>query len=160
MAKKPLVDVFTSFFKRGVISSMWSSSTAYVAGQYAIYNNYIYRCTKNASAGTVPTNTAYWAKTDLASEITSLNSYLANIKSTTPSVSGNGVINVDSIRNNSIIWVNGYTANTGTQPFSGMHYLLITITGGLEYVQQFAITSGSSKYRTYEVSSKTWSSWR
>ena len=77
MAKKPLVDVFTSFFKRGVISSMWSSSTAYVAGQYAIYNNYIYRCTKNATAGTVPTNTAYWVKTDLASEITSLNSNLS-----------------------------------------------------------------------------------
>lgn len=77
MTKKPLIDIFTSFFKRGVISSMWSSSTAYVVGQYAIYNNYIYRCIKNATAGTVPTNTTYWAKTDLASEITSLNSNLA-----------------------------------------------------------------------------------
>lgn len=88
MAKKPLVDIFASFFKRGVISSMWSSSTAYVAGQYAIYNNYIYRCTKNATAGTLPTDTTYWVKTDLASEITSLNSNLvtrkhAYVKSTT-----------------------------------------------------------------------------
>ena len=57
-------------------SSMWTASQAYVAGQYAIYNNYIYRCIKNASAGTIPTNTTYWAKTDLASEITSLNSKL------------------------------------------------------------------------------------
>lgn len=77
MAKKPLVDVFTSFFKRGAISSMWTASQAYVAGQYAIYNNYIYRCTKNATAGTLPTDTTYWVKTDLASEITSLNSNLA-----------------------------------------------------------------------------------
>ena len=90
----------------------------------------------------------------------SLNSNLAKIKNTTPSVSGNGVINVNSILSNSIIWVNGYVNNTGTQPFSSVHYLLITITGGSEYVQQFAITSGSSKYRTYEMSSKTWSSWR
>ena len=79
MAKKPLVDVFTSFFKRGVVSSMWSSSTAYVAGQYAIYQNYIYKCIKNATAGTLPTDTTYWAKTDLASEITSLNSNIKNL---------------------------------------------------------------------------------
>lgn len=58
-------------------SSMWTASQAYVAGQYAIYNNYIYRCTKNATAGTLPTDTTYWVKTDLASEITSLNSNLA-----------------------------------------------------------------------------------
>lgn len=90
----------------------------------------------------------------------SLNSNLAKIKNATPSVSGNGVINVDSILSNSIIWVNGYVSNTGTQPFSNVHYLLITITGGSEYVQQFAITSGSSKYRTYEFSSKSWSEWR
>ena len=54
-------------------SSMWTASQAYVAGQYAIYNNYIYRCIKNSTAGTLPTDTTYWAKTDLASEITSLN---------------------------------------------------------------------------------------
>lgn len=95
----------------------------------------------------------------LNSNFATLNGSLENIKSTTPSVSGNGVINLDSIRNNSIIWVNGYVANTGTQPFSSVHYLLITITGGPEYIQQFAITSGSSKYRTYETSSKSWSSW-
>lgn len=77
MAKKPLVDVFTSFFKRGVVSSIWSSSTAYVAGQYAIYQNYIYKCIKNATAGTLPTNTTYWQKTNLGDEITSLNSNLS-----------------------------------------------------------------------------------
>lgn len=60
-------------------SSMWTASQAYVAGQYAIYNNYIYRCIKNSTAGTLPTDTTYWAKTDLASEITSLNSNLANM---------------------------------------------------------------------------------
>lgn len=61
-------------------SSMWTASQAYVAGQYAIYNNYIYRCIKNSTAGTLPTDTTYWAKTDLASEITSLNSNIGNIK--------------------------------------------------------------------------------
>ena len=60
-------------------SSMWTASQAYVAGQYAIYNNYIYRCIKNASAGTLPTDTTYWVKTDLASEISSLNSNIKNL---------------------------------------------------------------------------------
>lgn len=84
-------------------SSMWTASQAYVTGQYAIYNNYIYRCTKNATAGTVPTNTTYWAKTDLASEITSLNSNIKNLNvkgteeliGTLTTLSGIVVINKD-----------------------------------------------------------------
>lgn len=92
MAKKPLVDIFTSFLKRGVISSIWSSSSTYTAGNYAIYNNYIYKCIKDASAGTVPTNTTYWTKTDLASEITSLNSNFATL---------NGSLANDTIYNGS-----------------------------------------------------------
>lgn len=160
MPKEKKGNILDIINKREILSVIWSSSTAYTSGQYVIYQNYIYRCIKNAAAGTAPTNATYWEKTNLASEITTLNSNLANIQSTTPSVSGNGIINVDSIKSNSIIWVNGYTANAGTQPFSSVHYLLITITGGSEYVQQFAITSGSSKYRTYENSSKSWSEWR
>lgn len=112
MAKKPLADIFTSFLKRGVISSIWSSSAAYTAGQYAIYNNYIYRCTKNASAGTVPTDTTYWVKTDLASEITSLNSNFASLNNTLGNIqpkllySGNfssGTITVENLSSYTMI---------------------------------------------------------
>ena len=59
------------------LGSAWSSTASYVAGQYVIYQNYIYRCIKNAAAGTAPTNATYWEKTNLASEITALNSNLA-----------------------------------------------------------------------------------
>lgn len=76
MAKVKIGNILNCVFNRGAISSVWSSSTAYTAGQYAVYQNYIYKCIKNASAGTVPTNTTYWEKTNLASEITSLNSNL------------------------------------------------------------------------------------
>lgn len=59
------------------LGSAWSSTASYVAGQYVIYQNYVYRCIKNAAAGTAPTNATYWKKTNLASEITTLNSNLA-----------------------------------------------------------------------------------
>ena len=59
------------------IGSAWNPNATYAAGQYVIYQNYIYRCIKNAAAGTAPTNATYWEKTNLASEITALNSNLA-----------------------------------------------------------------------------------
>lgn len=99
-------------------SSMWTASQAYVAGQYAIYNNYIYRCIKNSTAGTLPTDTTYWAKTDLASEITSLNSNLAKRFSYT--VTNAGVTVPNNVNVNAIV-VGHYTSD---------HYLLdVTVQG-------------------------------
>lgn len=70
MAKVKIGNILNCIFNRGALSTTWSSTAAYTAGQYVAYGNYFYKCIKNASAGTVPTNTTYWAKTDLASEIT------------------------------------------------------------------------------------------
>lgn len=88
MAKIKIGNILNCIFNRGALSTIWSSTAAYTAGQYVAYGNFFYKCIKNASAGTVPTNTTYWVKTDLASEITSLNSNLvtrkhAHAKSTT-----------------------------------------------------------------------------
>ncbi len=58
------------------LGSVWLSTASYVAGQYVIYQSYIYRCIKNTAAGTIPTNATYWEKTNLATEITSLNTNL------------------------------------------------------------------------------------
>lgn len=77
MAKIKIGNILNCIFNRGALSTIWSSTSAYTAGQYVAYGNFFYKCIKNASAGTVPTNTTYWVKTDLASEITSLNSNLA-----------------------------------------------------------------------------------
>lgn len=99
-------------------SSMWTASQAYVAGQYAIYNNYIYRCTKNATAGTLPTDTTYWVKTDLASEITSLNSNLAKTFMFSTSIAGVEVPNIVQV----------YQSVIGH--FTNDHYLIdTTVTG-------------------------------
>ena len=79
MAKIKIGNILNCIFNRGALSTIWSSTAAYTAGQYVAYGNFFYKCIKNASAGTVPTNTAYWVKTDLASEIASLNSNLTKL---------------------------------------------------------------------------------
>lgn len=103
MAKVKIGNILNCIFNRGALSTIWSSTAAYTAGQYVAYGNYFYRCIKNASAGTVPTDTTYWAKTDLASEITSLNSNIKNLNikgtqeliGTLTTLSGIAVINKD-----------------------------------------------------------------
>lgn len=92
MAKIKIGNILNCIFNRGALSTIWSSTAAYTAGQYVAYGNYIYKCIKDASAGTVPTNTTYWTKTDLASEITSLNSNFATL---------NGSLANDTIYNGS-----------------------------------------------------------
>lgn len=77
MAKVKIGNILNCIFNRGALSTIWSSTAAYTAGQYVAYGNYFYKCIKNTAAGTVPTNTTYWEKTNLASEITTLNSNLA-----------------------------------------------------------------------------------
>lgn len=81
MPKEKKGNILDIINKREILSVIWSSSTAYTAGQYVAYGNYFYKCIKNTAAGTAPTNATYWEKTNLASEITTLNSNLANIKS-------------------------------------------------------------------------------
>lgn len=103
MAKVKIGNILNCIFNRGALSTIWSSTAAYIAGQYVAYGNYIYKCIKNASAGTLPTDTTYWVKTDLASEITSLNSNIKNLNikgtqeliGTLTTLSGIVVINKD-----------------------------------------------------------------
>lgn len=92
MAKVKIGNILNCIFNRGALSTIWSSTAAYIAGQYVAYGNYIYKCIKNATAGTLPTDTTYWVKTDLASEITSLNSNFATL---------NGSLANDTIYNGS-----------------------------------------------------------
>lgn len=89
MPKEKKGNILDIINKREILSVIWSSSTAYTAGQYVAYGNYFYKCIKNTAAGTAPTNATYWEKTNLASEITTLNSNLANIKITTKIISKN-----------------------------------------------------------------------
>lgn len=91
MPKEKKGNILDIINKREILSVIWSSSTAYTSGQYVVYGNYFYKCIKNATAGTVPTNTTYWEKTNLASEITTLNSNLTTfIKRTNIVVSPRG----------------------------------------------------------------------
>lgn len=101
------------------LGSAWSSTASYVAGQYVIYQNYIYRCIKNAAAGTAPTNATYWEKTNLASEITALNSNLAKRFSYT--VTNAGITVPNNVHANAIV-VGHYTND---------HYLLDVNVQGL-----------------------------
>lgn len=118
MAKVKIGNILNCVFNRGALSTIWSSTAAYTAGQYVAYGNYIYKCIKNAPAGTVPTSTTYWAKTDLASEITSLNSNLAKRFSYT--ITNAGITVPNNAHVNAIV-VGHYTND---------HYLLdVTVQG-------------------------------
>lgn len=119
MAKVKIGNILNCIFNRGALSTIWSSTAAYTAGQYVAYGNYFYRCIKNASAGTVPTNTTYWAKTDLASEITSLNSNMAKRFSYT--VTNAGVTVPNNVNVNAIV----------IGHFTNDHYLLDISVQGL-----------------------------
>lgn len=119
MAKVKIGNILNCVFNRGALSTIWSSTAAYTAGQYVAYGNYFYRCIKNATAGTLPTDTTYWAKTDLASEITSLNSNLAKRFSYT--VTNAGVTVPNNVHVNAIVF--GHYTND--------HYLLDVNVQGL-----------------------------
>lgn len=45
----------------------WLASKAYSVNAYVIYQNKLYRCKANTTAGIVPTNTTYWEQVSIAS---------------------------------------------------------------------------------------------
>ena len=63
------------------ISDAWDSATAYTVGQYCIYNNALWKCLV-ANTNTEPTEGTHWTQTTIDEEITSVNSSLDNIYST------------------------------------------------------------------------------
>lgn len=146
MAKVKIGNILNCIFNRGALSTIWSSTVAYTEGQYVAYKNDFYKCIKNASAGTVPTNKTYWAKTDLASEITSLNSNLATIVSPKLLYSGSfssGTITVKGISAYTMIAliVDDYYMCVGTQRFGIGGYVPFSTTNINEYGYGFLYNS-------------------
>lgn len=64
-----------------VISDGYSATKAYTIGEYCIYNNSLYKCIANTSAGTAPTNSTYWTSTSVSEELASLSERVAQNKS-------------------------------------------------------------------------------
>ncbi len=62
-------DYFSTSATNYTISS-WSSSSTYVINDFVSYNNNIYVCTANTTAGIVPTNTSYWSVINLNTWLT------------------------------------------------------------------------------------------
>ena len=54
-----------------IISDAYSATKAYTIGEYCIYNNSLYKCIANTSAGITPTNSTYWTNTSVSEELTS-----------------------------------------------------------------------------------------
>ena len=67
-----------------IISDVYSATKAYTIGEYCIYNNSLYKCIANTSAGIAPTNSTYWTNTsvseELASNIRAIDSLSAQIQ--------------------------------------------------------------------------------
>lgn len=62
------------------IAPDYSGTIAYTAGTYVYYTNggttKLYKCKQNTSAGTAPTNTAYWEEASISDGLTDLNNEL------------------------------------------------------------------------------------
>lgn len=56
---------------QGIISDAYSATKAYTIGEYCIYNNSLYKCIANTSAGITPTNSTYWTNTSVSEELAS-----------------------------------------------------------------------------------------
>lgn len=54
-----------------IISDAYSATKAYTIGEYCIYNNSLYKCIANTSAGITPTNSTYWTNTSVGEELAS-----------------------------------------------------------------------------------------
>lgn len=52
-----------------IISDTYSATKAYTIGEYCIYNNSLYKCIANTSAGITPTNSTYWTNTGVSKEL-------------------------------------------------------------------------------------------
>ena len=65
--------------KSNLISDAWKASTTYAVGKYCIYNNSLWKCLVQHS-GQTPKAGTYWTKVNVASEITSVNNSLSDIK--------------------------------------------------------------------------------
>lgn len=154
MPKEKKGNILDIINKREILSVIWSSSTAYTSGQYVVYGNYFYRCIKNATAGTVPTNTTYWEKTNLASEITTLNKDLGT-KQVIVSNAGVTVSNILKItgtflcskpNNKNMIYcqISGAQLQTGVSTTDYRWLSMTTIVG------QLANAFGASSYSVDE----------
>lgn len=57
-------------------SDEYSSTKAYTSGQYCIFNNALYKCKVASSSGNLPTDTTYWTKVSVGSELKDANTNL------------------------------------------------------------------------------------
>ena len=62
-----------------IISDAYDELKTYVAGEYCIYNNSLWKCLVQNN-GQTPTEGTYWTNVSVANEIASINSSLANGK--------------------------------------------------------------------------------
>lgn len=61
---------------KDMISDAYNAETAYTAGQYCIYNDTLYKCILDTTAGTLPTDTDHFSEVTVADEISALYSDL------------------------------------------------------------------------------------
>lgn len=74
------------FAERPPIGDAWDADTSYTKGQYAIYNNVLYKALTTVPAGTLVTDTNYWASTTVTDE---LESHATDIATNTTNIATN-----------------------------------------------------------------------
>lgn len=111
-----------------IVTDEYSPTKPYTVGERCIYNNKLYRCIANTSAGVLPTNTTYFVETTLDAELNNISSnvnYKIRTGTTTITLGSNGwfaipsgIVNsntkfFDIVSNTEPVWfahskINGY----------------------------------------------------
>lgn len=64
---------------RELTTDKYSETSSYAIGDYAIYDDTLYRCTTAIGAGGESWNSSHWAETSVAGELSTLNSSLTQL---------------------------------------------------------------------------------
>lgn len=105
----------------GLVGDAWSSSKTYTVGDYAIYNNNLYKA-KLQNSNVTPTNTTYWTLVSVANEVSLLNRDLSEVTSVVVTSGYAGFVNKQvkyKVKNKMVI-LSGYFDVTAQLPNNGV----------------------------------------
>ena len=127
-----------------IISDAYSATKAYTIGEYCIYNNSLYKCIANTSAGITPTNSIYWTNTSVSEE-------LASNARAIDSLSYKGLGQAIDIRSYTSIANQFTTPTSGYVQFTASNLVKFTINANTLYqgngqIQGIYVPKGASIY--------------
>ena len=146
-----------------IISDAYDELKTYVAGEYCIYNNSLWKCLVQHN-GQTPTEGTYWTNVTVANEIASINSSLNDEKSyslgsavtlTTAeyTIPKNGVVVLETSTGDGYInfWVNGVTMASAVNHSKYIVRTFIEVKKGFVVKLTRSLNTNTGKYYPYVI---------